>query len=96
MAKPIFYDPERKRWRRLRRLLDVIVLATSLLIVFFILTVFRGVPLAQLLLPQQRRPYKALKEKERRHPRAQRAARKSKKPASQPAAIIAECHSLPA
>jgi cellulose synthase/poly-beta-1,6-N-acetylglucosamine synthase-like glycosyltransferase/peptidoglycan/xylan/chitin deacetylase (PgdA/CDA1 family)/spore germination protein YaaH len=83
MAKPIFYDPERKRWKRLRRFLDVIVLAASLLIVFFIFTVFRGVPLAQLLLPQQRRPYKALKEKERRHPRAQRAARKSKKPASQ-------------
>ena len=62
MAKPIFYDPQRKRWKRLRRMMDVLGLAASLLIVFFLVSALSGVSLKKMLLPEQHRPYKALKE----------------------------------
>ncbi len=80
MPKAIFYDPQRKRWKRFRRLMDVLGLAITLLMVFFIVSALRGVSMKTLLLPQQRRPYKALKEKERRRPKPRAAHRKSKKP----------------
>ncbi|MBZ5568402.1 MAG: glycosyltransferase [Acidobacteriia bacterium] len=80
MAMPIFYDPQRKRWKRLRRLMDVLGLTVSLLIVFFLVSALSGVSLTTLLLPEQHRPYKALKEKERKRPKARRVTTKSKKP----------------
>ena len=80
MAKPIFYDPQRKRWKRLRRLMDVLGLTVSLLIVFFLVSALSGVSLKTLLLPEQHRPYKALKEKERKRPKARVVTTKSKKP----------------
>ena len=40
--KPIFFDPERKRWRRLRLLLDISVIVITLLVAFFVITIFRG------------------------------------------------------
>ncbi|MGI9103146.1 MAG: glycosyltransferase [Terriglobales bacterium] len=83
MAKPIFYDPQLKRWKRLRLLQAVAGLAITVIIVFFSITVLTGVSLTTLLLPEQHRPYKALKEKERRRPRPRRVARKSKTPPSQ-------------
>ena len=79
MAKPIFYDPQRKRWKRLRRLMDVLGLAVSLLIVFFLVSALRGVSLTTLLLPEQHRPYKALKERERKRRKPPVVATKSKK-----------------
>ncbi|HXZ80748.1 MAG TPA: glycosyltransferase [Terriglobales bacterium] len=84
MSKPIFYDPQRKRWRRLRRVIDVAVLGLTLLAVFFVVTVLRGAKLPDLLLPEQKRLYHALKEKERRHTKVLPASRrKSKTPPSQ-------------
>ena len=83
MAKPIFYDPQRRRWKRLRRLLDVLALVSSALIIFFIISVFRTVSLGSLLLPEPHRPYRALKEKEHRRSRPRRVARKTNKPATQ-------------
>ena len=75
MPKPIFYDPQRKRGRRVRRFFDVLGLTASLLIILFIFTALRGADLPGLLLPEQRRPYRALKEKERRRPRPPVVAR---------------------
>jgi len=35
MATPVFYDPNQARWKRVRRLFDVLGVSVSLLIVFF-------------------------------------------------------------
>ncbi len=83
MRTPVFYDPQQRRWKHLRRLFDGATVAVTLLIVFFVVTVFRNAPLPQLLLPQQRRPYRALKEKEKRHPKPRPVARRSKTPPTQ-------------
>src|ERR1043166_2555581 len=83
MAKPIFYDPQRKRWKRLRRLMDVLGLTFSILIVCFLVSTLRGVNLTTLLLPERHRPYKALKEKERKRPKPRLAGGKSKKTPTQ-------------
>jgi hypothetical protein len=36
MAKPVFYDPRQARWKRLRRLFDVLGISVMLLVIFFI------------------------------------------------------------
>src|SRR6266436_6505973 len=91
MAKPVFYDPRQSRRRRLRRLFDVLGVTITLLVVFFVYTAIRDEQLPSLLLPDQKRPYHALKEKERekekekerRRLAAARARRKTKRPPSQ-------------
>src|SRR5512140_829182 len=83
MAKAIFYDPQRKRWRRVRRLLDIVGLVTTVLIVFFIISVFRSVSLAHLSLTEPRRPYRALKEKERKKATPRASHKKTSKPPTQ-------------
>ena len=64
MAQPVFYDPRRARWRRLRTLLDVAGIVLSAIIVVFIYTSLRQ-PLPKLFLPFEKHPYHALKETER-------------------------------
>src|SRR5215472_3396834 len=64
MAQPVFYDPQRARWRRLRTLLDVAGILLSAVIVVFIYTAISE-PLPKLFLPFEKRPYHALKETER-------------------------------
>ena len=90
MAHPVFYDPRRARWKRLRTLLDVTGVVLSAVIVVFIYTAVRSEPLPKLLLQFQKRPYHALKESERQKAREKRAEslrrynrRRSKQPASQ-------------
>jgi peptidoglycan-N-acetylglucosamine deacetylase len=61
MAHPVFYDPKRGRWKRLRTLLDIAGILVSAVIVVFGYTAMRE-PLPQLLLPFEKRPYHALKE----------------------------------
>jgi len=68
MAKAVFHDPQRKRWKRLRIVFDVAAAVVSLSIVAFILTLLHSEPLPKLLLADQKRPYHAIKEKERRRP----------------------------
>ena len=68
MSKAIFHDPQRKRWKRLRPLFDAGAVVVSLSLAVFILTVLRGEELPKVLLPDQKRVYHAIKEKERRHP----------------------------
>ena len=72
MVQPVFYDPGRARWKRLRRLFDVLGVAFTLVVVFFAYTALRNEKLPELLLPQQKRPYHALKEKEKERARERR------------------------
>ncbi|OLE57950.1 MAG: polysaccharide deacetylase [Chloroflexi bacterium 13_1_20CM_2_59_7] len=89
MAQPVFYDPRQARWKRVRRMFDILGVSITLLIIFFVYTALRGEPLPELLLPTLKRPYHALKEnekekaKERRRLAARRGHRKSKAAPSQ-------------
>jgi cellulose synthase/poly-beta-1,6-N-acetylglucosamine synthase-like glycosyltransferase/peptidoglycan/xylan/chitin deacetylase (PgdA/CDA1 family)/spore germination protein YaaH len=62
MSQQIFLDPDRKRWRRLRRVFDVVAVLSTLVLVAFFFSVIRRQALPELLLPAQKRNYKALKE----------------------------------
>src|SRR5579863_2737075 len=89
MAEPVFYDPKRARWKRLRRFADILVAALSALIIFFAYTTLRDERLPELLLSPQKRAFKALKESEKEKARdrqrklASRTHRKSKLAPSQ-------------
>ena len=65
MAQPVFYDPRKARWKRIRLAFDIIGVSITLLVIFFAYTALRDEPLPDLLLAPQKRPYHALKEKER-------------------------------
>jgi cellulose synthase/poly-beta-1,6-N-acetylglucosamine synthase-like glycosyltransferase/peptidoglycan/xylan/chitin deacetylase (PgdA/CDA1 family) len=89
MAEPVFYDPQRARWKRLRRFVDALVLAITALVVFFVYTTLRDERLPELLFSPQKRAFKALKESEKEKARerqkkaASKSHRKSKLPASE-------------
>ncbi len=85
MAKSIFYDPQRKRWGRLRILFSVLGAIISGLVLFFIVTVFvQSDPLPRVLMPEQKRNLRALKEREhRRRPRIKGTHRKTTAPPSE-------------
>src|SRR5581483_2190421 len=72
MAKQVFYDPEQVRWRRLRPLLDVVAVTLSLLVVFSVYAALRSEPLPEVLWPTLKRPYHALKEKEKERAKEKR------------------------
>src|SRR5258706_8818218 len=67
MAHPVFYDPQRKRWKRLRRGLNIAGIATTLLIVFFTISIGRSVVLAKLGLPDEKPLHHPVKESARKH-----------------------------
>ena len=89
MTQPVFYDPRRARWKRLRRVFDAVAVAVSVVIIFFVFTALRDEPLPELLFSPQKRAFKALKESEKEKARdrqkkiAARTHRKSKLAASQ-------------
>jgi hypothetical protein len=58
--KQIFFDPQRKRWKRLRRILDATAVISTLVVVIFIFNVLRYQQMPELLLPASRHNYKAL------------------------------------
>ncbi len=58
--RQIFLDPQRKRWKRLRRVLDVAVVLSTLVLAGFIFNVLRVQHLPELLLPATKHNYKAL------------------------------------
>jgi cellulose synthase/poly-beta-1,6-N-acetylglucosamine synthase-like glycosyltransferase/peptidoglycan/xylan/chitin deacetylase (PgdA/CDA1 family)/spore germination protein YaaH len=60
MNKPIFYDPQRKRWKRLRRIIDVLALLGLVLGAVFLVGLMRMKPLPELLLETQKRNYRTL------------------------------------
>jgi peptidoglycan-N-acetylglucosamine deacetylase len=83
-SKPIFFDPDRKRWRRLRFVLDSSVIVITVLVVFFVATVIRGSSVPGVVLPLVKRPYHALKESQKHKPPLRpNTHRKTKRPASQ-------------
>jgi cellulose synthase/poly-beta-1,6-N-acetylglucosamine synthase-like glycosyltransferase/peptidoglycan/xylan/chitin deacetylase (PgdA/CDA1 family)/spore germination protein YaaH len=89
MAQPVFYDPRQARWKRIRRFFDALGISATLLVIFFVYTALRSEPLPELLLPLQKHPYHAFKErekekaKEKRRVAALRGHRKSKSAPSQ-------------
>src|SRR5271167_1027262 len=83
-SRQIFFDAKRKRWRRLRIILDSSVIVATLLVVFFITTIIRGSSVPGVALPGIKKPYHALKENQKRKPtRSQNTHRQTKRPASQ-------------
>ncbi|HUZ05090.1 MAG TPA: hypothetical protein VMU62_07015, partial [Acidobacteriaceae bacterium] len=79
MPKPIFYDPGRKRWKRLRRVLDVVGVVSTVVLIAFAVNVIRRQTLPELLLPVQKRNYHALKDTTRA--KAPLHARRKNRPA---------------
>ncbi|MGI4829141.1 MAG: polysaccharide deacetylase family protein [Janthinobacterium lividum] len=60
MSKPIFYDPQRKRWKRLRRIFDSLALAGAVVGILFVIGLLRMRPLQALDLRSATRRYRAL------------------------------------
>jgi peptidoglycan-N-acetylglucosamine deacetylase len=60
MTKQVFLDPQRKRWKRLRRISNVIALFGAVIIVLFVLGLLRMKRLPDLLLSAPKRSYSAL------------------------------------
>ena len=61
MPEPqIFYDPERKRWRRLRRVLDLVAVLSAIVVVACVINILDNQHLPELLLPVPRHNYRAL------------------------------------
>ncbi|HWR15884.1 MAG TPA: glycosyltransferase [Terriglobales bacterium] len=83
-AKPVFYDPQRRRWRRLRRAFDALAVLLTLVVIFFAYSVLKDADLPSLSFANQKKAYRPLKEKERRHTHVRPVGRrKTAKPASQ-------------
>ena len=74
--KQIFFDPQRKRWKRLRRVLDATAVLSTLVLVAFIFNVLRYQHLPELLLPTPKHNYKALPESLPRTGKIARPARR--------------------
>ena len=68
--RPIFYDAERVRWRRTRRVLEISGLLLTLLLAYFFVTIAVSVELPAGLLPDTRPAYRALKIKSKKVPAA--------------------------
>jgi peptidoglycan-N-acetylglucosamine deacetylase len=61
--KPIFYDSEKVRWKRTRRILELSGALLTLLLIYFFVTVAGSVELPSSLLPDTRPTYHAVKKK---------------------------------
>ena len=60
MSKPVFYDPQRKRWKRLRRIFDSLALSATVLGILFIVGLLRMKPMRGLDLRSATKRYRAL------------------------------------
>ena len=60
MNRQVFYDPQRKRWKRLRRIFDILALLGLLLGSLFIINLIRMKPLPELLLATPKRNFRTL------------------------------------
>src|SRR5206468_5433724 len=65
---PIFYDAERVRWRRTRRVMEVTGVLLTLLLAYFVVTIAVSVELPAGLLPDTKPKYQALKSKKKPGP----------------------------
>ena len=59
-SKPIFLDEKRRRWKRLRRVMDISAAVGLLLFIVFVIGVVRIKPLPDLLLETPKHNYRAL------------------------------------
>ena len=84
--KQIFFDPQRKRWKRLRRILDAAAVLFTLVLAGFIFNVMRTQHLPELLLPTPKHNFKALPEPVLRTGKIARPARRktTRKPSEIP------------
>src|SRR6266852_4091116 len=84
--KPIFYDSDRVRWRRTRRVMEITGALLTLLLAYFFVTIAISVELPAGLLPDTRPKYQALKSKKKpvptREGRKRRVANLGTVPAS--------------
>ncbi|HEV2298176.1 MAG TPA: glycosyltransferase [Candidatus Acidoferrales bacterium] len=76
--KPIFYDEERRRWRRTRRFLEVSGVLFTLLIIVFFFNVLRRPNLPELLLPERTQTYRPVPERGKLRKANYRPGRKKK------------------
>src|SRR5512142_1678085 len=83
MSKPVFFDPQGKRRKRIRRILDVLGVSFTLLAIVFIATVVYSTDLGQILFPERKKTYHSLSQKERKHPKKIGTHRKTKTAPSQ-------------
>jgi cellulose synthase/poly-beta-1,6-N-acetylglucosamine synthase-like glycosyltransferase/peptidoglycan/xylan/chitin deacetylase (PgdA/CDA1 family)/spore germination protein YaaH len=60
MNKQVFYDPQRKRWKRLRRIFDVLALLGLVLGSVFVVGLLQMKPLPELFLQAPKRNFRAL------------------------------------
>jgi cellulose synthase/poly-beta-1,6-N-acetylglucosamine synthase-like glycosyltransferase/peptidoglycan/xylan/chitin deacetylase (PgdA/CDA1 family)/spore germination protein YaaH len=60
LDKQIFFDPQRTRWKRLRRIFDITAVVSTLVLAGFIFNVLRGQHLQELVLPTQRHTFRGL------------------------------------
>ncbi len=60
MSKQVFYDPQRKRWKRLRRIFDVLALLGALVGIFFVVGLVRMKPMQGLDLRSATKRYRAI------------------------------------
>lgn len=74
MAKQIFYDPQRKRWKRLRVLLDSLAFVGLILAIIFFVGLIRMKPLPELLLETQKRNYRTLANQPQKNLKFRRSA----------------------
>jgi cellulose synthase/poly-beta-1,6-N-acetylglucosamine synthase-like glycosyltransferase/peptidoglycan/xylan/chitin deacetylase (PgdA/CDA1 family) len=83
---PIFYDAERVRWRRTRRVMEITGALLTLLLAYFFVTIAVSVELPAGLLPDTKPKYQALKSKKKpvpaREGRRRRVANLGTVPAS--------------
>src|ERR1700733_13803339 len=60
MNRQVFYEPQRKGWKRLRRIFDVLALLGLVLGTVFVIGLMRMKPLPELFLRTPKRNYRAL------------------------------------
>src|SRR5580658_10343750 len=74
--RQILFDPQRKRWKRLRRIFDFSALLFTVVVTIFIFNVLRTQHLPELLLPSPKHNYNALRDRQSDLIRAERAKEK--------------------
>ena len=79
--RQIFFDPQRKRWKRLRRIMDICAVMFTIVVTVFIYNVFRSQQLPELLLPMAKHNYKPVNDRQSDLIRAERAEKAKGKPA---------------
>ena len=83
MPKPVFYDPQLKRWRNLRLLLNIGGLITTLVVCVFMYSALRTEALPKTIWPETRHTYKPIRDNRRHAGPAVGSHRRTHKPPSQ-------------